>query len=617
MGLKVTVASRREESIQDAPAAVYVITGDEIRRSGHTTVQEALRMVPGFHVAQWKSSGWDVTSRGFTGGLSALNESFSNQMLVMIDGVSVYSPAMAGIWWPLLDIPIQDIDRIEVVRGPAGTLWGANAVNGVVNVITKNPEDTQGKRVSTQVSNWETSGDASYGGRMGDNGTYRLWTSYSRYDPLKTSEGKTFPEDWWIASLGWRGDWALADDRHLRIQTSMYTSEFGEELWNAGALDYYPWDNTPKNGGYILGSYEVGTSGDMTRWQAWYSADYQKQIEYTQNLQTVDLEYTRQKDLSDQHSLTWGIGGRWVFSDLTGEGGYIDFNPRSRTTVGLRAFFQDQIKIEGTRSSIIVGAQLEDHTFTDLELQPNLRWLFTATDKTTVWASISRAVRTPSLEEVDIVQRIDNQGPIGFEGNPNFKTEEVLSFELGARSQLTDGVYLDLATFYNDFGSLQSLEVDETGQYLTFGNKIKAKAYGLEAALDVDLTEDWRLRSAFSTFLMDFTAGPESWEAGYENWRDSMIPERRFNLRSYYDINDEWELDVMGYWTDENSTYFFENPSYTRVDVRLGWNPSKDLQIGFGVRNLTSDQHSEAGTDITWYGSEVERTLFATLSWSF
>lgn len=617
MDLKVTIASRREESIGSTPAAVYVITGDELRRSGHTSIQEALRMVPGFHVAQWKSSGWDVTARGFTGSLSNLNESFANQMLLMVDGVSLYSPVMAGIWWPLLDVPLEDVDRIEIVRGPGGALWGGNAVNGVVHVITKHSSETQGDSVSSHWSGWEWSADYVHGGRLEEDGTYRLWTSFSRYEPLESSTGETFPEDWRIASVGGRFDWDLGRRGRLRVLSTAYTSSFGEEPYDADIQDYAPFDDTPKNGGWLVGTWDFGSAEDSQRLQGWYSADHQKQSEFQQDVQSLDLEYSRTRRAGTRHTLTWGLGLRHVQSDLEGERGLIDFDPEFRRTYGARAFCQDQIDLPGLESRLILGAQLEDNSLIDLELQPNARWVWQPNHDNTLWASVARVVRTPSLEEVDLVQRFDSGGPPDFVGNPDFEPEEVLSHELGWRTRVGEHTSLDLTGFYNDYEHLQSVELDDDGSALTFGNEIVARAYGAELGIDVDVSSDWRIRAGYGYFEMDFRAHSGSFEELDADWRDAMIPEQRVNLRSYYDLSDEVELDLGLYWVDRSSTFFFENPAYWRVDARLGWRPTEDIRISVGVQNLTEDTHPEAGEDIDYFGGEVERRVFLSLSTRF
>jgi iron complex outermembrane receptor protein len=611
LDLEITVASRHKERLRDAPAAVYVLTGDEIRRSGHTTIQEALRMVPGFHVAEWKTFGWDVTSRGFTGSLSALNESFANQLLLMVDGVSYYSPVLAGIWWPLVDIPLADVDRVEIIRGPAGTLWGTNAVNGVVHVITKSSKDTQGNLLTGVVNEWEWSGDYRYGGRLGENGTFRTWASYSSYDPLPASTGRRFEENWWIGSIGGRADWEVGGNRYHLIGTA-YTSEFGEELWDASSMAYAPWDDTVKNGGYLAGSWESGVEGDMQRLQAWVQSDFQKQFDFRHEVRTIDVEYSRSKSLGTKNELNFGVGYRHVYTDLHGDDGYIDFDPEDRDLDAVRAFVQDTASFPSLASKLVLGVQVEQSTLADFQVQPNARWLWNPTPDQTVWAAISRAVRTPSREETDIVQRLDDTGPPFLRGTDDFKSEELLAYELGYRRPLGPHAFIDLATFFNDYDDLQSIEVDGAGIQF-YDNQVHAEAYGLEVALDVDVNPRWRIRSAYSLFQMDFEAEAGSAEVATVDTKDGLVPANRVNLRSYYDLAEDWELDTGIYWTDEHSASFFENPAYWRVDARFGWKPKDYLELSVGVQNAQRGEHPEAGEDIYWYGSLVERVYYVSL----
>jgi iron complex outermembrane receptor protein len=611
LDLEITVASRHKERLRDAPAAVYVLTGDEIRRSGHKSVQEALRMVPGFHVAQWKTFGWDVTSRGFTGSLSALHESFANQMLLMVDGVSYYSPVLAGIWWPLVDIPLADVDRVEIIRGPAGTLWGANAVNGVVHVITKSARDTRGSLLTGSVDEWEWSGDARHGGKLGENGAYRTWVSYSSYDPLLTSTGRRLEENWWIGSVGARADWDLGASRYRLIGTA-YTSEFGEELWDAVAVGYAPFDDTVKNGGFLAGSWESGGEGDLHRVQAWVQSDFQKQFDFRHDVWSLDVEYTRSLRLDEVHELFGGAGYRRVDSDLEGNDGYIDFAPQSRQLDTFRVFAQDQIRLASLDSKLVLGAQIEHSTLADFQFQPNARWLWNPTPEQTVWAAVSRAVRTPSLEEVDIVQNLDVTGPPFLRGTDDFRSEELIAYELGYRRPLGERAFVDVATFFNDFDNLQSVEVDGAGIEF-YDNQVEAEAWGAELALDVDVSARWRLRSTYAYFEMDFEADANSAEAATVDTKDGLIPKHRATLRCYYDLAEDWEFDTGIYWTDDHSSSFFDNPAYWRVDARLGWNPSERVRLSLGVQNACDPEHPEAGEDIFWYGSLVERLVYVSL----
>ena len=424
MEVEVSVASRHGEPLRDVPAAVYVLTGDEIRRAGHTSIQEALRMVPGFHVAQWKTSGWDVTARGefksaadgatklarpacertargFTGSLSPIGESFANQLLLIIDGVSVYSPAVAGIWWPLYDVPIDDIDRIEIIRGPAGTLWGTNAMNGVVNVITKHPKETTGTLVTTTIGSAEQRGAIREGGALGTNGMYRAYVSYADHAALPNSDGKKLPEDWRVASAGLRADWDLGSDGRTTFLTTMYASEFGDSLADSAILGLPPFDDTPRNGGYVLGSWEFGDPLDVQRFQGWYSADYQKQVNLEMDVQNADLEYTRHTQINELHTLTWGVGFRSAQTNLQSDKGFNDFSPEFRRSNGARFFAQDEVTLAALDSKLILGAQVEQADVGGTSLQPTVRWMWNASAQTSIWSGRDRARaqrRTPARE---------------------------------------------------------------------------------------------------------------------------------------------------------------------------------------------------------------------------
>ncbi len=378
MDVEVSVASRHGEPLRDVPAAVYVLTGDEIRRAGHTSIQEALRMVPGFHVAQWKTSGWDVTARGFTGSLSPIGESFANQLLLIIDGVSVYSPAVAGIWWPLYDVPIDDIDRIEIIRGPAGTLWGTNAMNGVVNVITKHPKETTGSLVTTTIGTAEQRAAVREGGTLGTNGRYRAFVSYADHAALPNSDGHKFAEDWSVASAGLRADWDLGVDGRTTFLTTMYGSEFGDSLQDSVILGLPTFDDTPRNGGYVLGSWEFGDPEDVQRFQGWYSADYQKQVNLEMDVQNADLEYTRHTQISELHTLTWGVGYRSAQTNLQSDKGFNDFSPEFRRSNSARLFAQDEVTIAPLDSKLILGTQIEQADVGGASVQPTLRWMWNA-----------------------------------------------------------------------------------------------------------------------------------------------------------------------------------------------------------------------------------------------
>lgn len=601
MEVQVSVASRHGERLMDVPAAVYVLTGDELRRQGVQTIQDALRMVPGFHVAQWRTQGWDVASRGFTGGLSEQNQSFMNQLLLMVDGVSLYSPAMAGIWWPLLDIPIQDIERIEIIRGPAGTLWGTNAMNGVVNVITKHARDTQGSRVDVLGGTTIVSGDASSGGRLDENGWFRTWVSSTRHDGLRRDRDA----DWHITSVGWRSDWDLGDERRARVIGTLYGAEFGPT---------YSWEgDQPKAGGFLSGMLELGEGRDQERFQAWYWLDHQNlpdsdTARFRQDLQTLDLEWTRRRPLGELSSVSYGLGGRVVQADMGSEEGYIDFDPEYQQIWSARAFVQGEFELESLRSKLLLGLQAEDSDVHEPAIQPNVRFLWRASDRTNVWASVARAVRTSSIEERDIVQHFTPGDVPFFVGKRDFESEELLAYEVGLRTRVHEKVTADLTAFFNDYDDLQTFE-DLDGVTLTYGNEGTATAIGFEAGIDADVTERLRLRTSYTYFEMEFEASESSLLHDTIDARDDLIPVNHASVRAFYDLGERWELDGAVYYVD--SLPAFDVGSYVRADVRLGWNPRPGLRFSAGVQNLNDPEHPEA--DVI----EIERVFWLGFSATF
>ncbi len=601
MQIEVSIASRYGERLRDVPAAVYVLTGDELRRQGVTSVQEALRMVPGFHVAQWRTQGWDVASRGFTGGLSALNQSFTNQLLLMVDGVSLYSPVMAGIWWPLLDIPISDIDRIEIIRGPAGTLWGTNALNGVVHVITKRANETQGAQLDLTGSTSGGSGDLRYGGKLGDTSWFRTWASSTYMGGLRGDRDG----DWRLDSVGWRSDWDVDATSHVRLLGTAYAGVFGPT--------YVEEADQNKAGGFLSAEYTTGSDADLQRVQMSIWLDHQTIPDtftntFKQDVQQLDLEWTRRQRLGESASLSYGLGGRVVQADLGSDNGFIDFDPGFQRIWTARAFGQAEFDIDSLDSKLVLGLQLEESSIEDVQLQPNARWLWHLGEDTSVWASVARAVRTPSIEERDIVQRFDPGDDPFFEGSRSFEPETLIAYEVGLRTRIASKVSMDLTAFYNDYDNLQTLE-DLDGFALTFGNKGRAIARGAEAAVDIDVSEDLRLRASYTYFEMDFEADPNSLEEPFIDDRDNYVPVHHAGLRAYYDLGKDWELDGAIYYVDRLP--FFDVDAYIRVDARVGWRPCASTELSFGVTNANDPEHPEAGP------IEIERVFYVGLRTTF
>jgi iron complex outermembrane receptor protein len=594
MELEVTIASRSEETLSRVPAAVYVLTGDEIRRAGHTSVQEAMRMVPGFYVSHWTTAAWDVTARGFSPGLSLTSSAFLNQLLVMIDGVVVYTPLFAGTWWHLLDIDVNDIERIEIMRGPGGSLWGTNATHGVVHIITKNARDTLGLRVSGRAGNDDDHAGAAYGGPLGENGAYRVWSKAAWYETLHNSQ-LDFDNDWESVSAGFRADWRVGG-KDVTVWSRFY--DFDNHAFGFDSTGVIPVIDR-KHGVQVYAG--MVDPEDGSRLQAFFSNDWQDQPTFVDiDINTFDLEYQREFALGSANRLTAGLGWRHIRSELFGDDPFFeDFEPHGLTQDIYRGFLVDRIGFEDIDSELTLGLALEHNDFTDWETQPTARFLWNARPDLIFWTAVSRAVRTPSLEERTL-------GPDSFfVGSDDFTSEELIAYEAGGRALLSPRASVDLALYYNDYDDLHYEEPLPSGQFL-LTNGAEGYSYGAELALDVKPTQRWTLRSAY-------TYGHGHYELTADgSWLDNedYYPEHLFNLRSYYDLGSAWQLDTAVYMVEKMGPAY-DIAEYWRVDVRLGWRPSAALELYTGVQSINDELHSEYSEF-----DQVRQSAFIGLNWT-
>jgi iron complex outermembrane receptor protein len=614
MNLEITVGSRSEQRILDTPAAVYVITGDEIRRAGHTTIQEALRMVPGFLVGHWQSTTWDAVPRGFT-------SAFNNNLLVMIDGVNVYdwfSPE--GVVWHLQDIDVEDIERIEVVRGPSSALWGQNAVNGVVNVVTKRATETQGWKLTSVLGTTESRGGARYGGDM-DGGHFRIWSLVTDHEPLlDRSTGDPIKyEDWTVGKIGYRGDWEHENGNVLSLVAEAWAARIGEGYgvsYPVAPYSAFVTDDTPENGGRVNLIWDSpGVDGEGQRAVAAYTRSNLKEVDFSQDINIVDLDWQRRDRVSEDQMLTWGLGYRWVGADLDGQMAY-DFQPEQSSSWSVRAFAHDEIAVEAIDTRFVLGAQIEQNSFTGTEIQPTARAIWSPNDQYAVWGAISRAVRTPSLYETYNYSRNWFSPPTDLDlslGNQSLDSEELVAYELGWRYHASERFSFDITGFYNDLDSLVTSEFlppfmqgSVLVQPISYDNFGSAEAWGFEVGLDARPFECWRLRAAYSSYRQINEVDSAS-NSGFTG-QDQFFPHNIANLRSYVDLGGHWELDTGLYYVDEISA--LATPSYLRADLHVGYNPTPNWRFAIGGQNLCDPTHPEDGGDL------VERNLYFALTWS-
>lgn len=579
MDMEVTIATRTATPMSSVPAAVYVLTGDEIRRAGHSSVQEALRMVPGMHVSRWTTGDWDVTSRGFGTGVAFTNSAYLNQMLVMIDGVVVYSPLFAGMFWSLQDVIMEDIDRIEIVRGPGGILWGSNAVHGVVNIITKNAGETEGLQLAARSGTSDRHGSWRYGGKFGEDSSYRVWVKGAKYDTLDNPFGG-FDYDYSLASAGGRMDWKGGGNTFsfwVRAYKGKF-NELGYDLTTFAPIQV----QDKRDGAQVYASMTDDESGG--RWQVWYTKDEQDLPTLGDiNIDVYDIEYQHPIQLWENNQVNVGAGYRRTMSRLYGDDPFwYDFEPSKVNQDVFRVFGVDTIALDSIQSTVTIGLAAEYNEFTDFEVQPTLRYTWAPEDGFMVWGAVSRAVRTPSLEERTLT---DNSF---YAGNSQFRSETLWAYELGTRWMPADWISTDLALFFNDYDDLNYADFsDPTVPAYRLTNGAEGMSYGAELAVDLQLNEDWKVRTAYTFEKGDFTA-----DDGTQLETGNYSPTHSYNIRSYFNLTDEWEFDT-GIYSVSGLAAGLERANYTRFDARIGWNPGDDYKVYIGVQDAFTASRSE------------------------
>ena len=601
MDIEVTVASKKATKLGDIPAAVYVVTGDEIRRVGATSIPEALRLIPGFYVSHWTTSAYDVTARGFGNGTALSSQAFQNQLLVMIDGVSVYSPLFPGTWWALQDLDLKDVDRIEVIRGPGGIVWGSNSLNGIVNVITKKATDTEGVRISTSHANDERHSSISATILLGENASVRTWVKNTKWD-TNHNPVLGFDQSYSITTAGARADWISDSGLEYNLWFRAYNAALNQNGFDLTFFVDIP-VHTDKEGGQI--SLSITDPENDSRVVMWYSKDVQDfPTTFELDIETYDIEYQKERDLSENQHLTFGIGYRQIQSDVFGDDiFFFDLDPVRFEQGNFRAFVLDTIDFPDSHMQLTIGVQVEKNEFTNFEVQPSIRGTWKPTEQSTIWAAISRAVRTPSLEE-----RFLTPNSL-FIGDPNYRAEELTAYEMGARVEIAERVAVDLATYYNDYHNLNYQEdVGIFGQRQN-SNRGGGYAYGAELGLDVRINDRWSMRSAYTyineRLVADLPGG------GTTRINSSEYhPESNFNLRSYYTINSQWELDMAVYAVGGFGEVY-DGAAYTRGDVRLGYRPSDQFEFSVGIQNWNNSLHSEFSQF-----SQIRRSVFFSMDWT-
>ncbi len=631
--VKVVSAAKVEQALEDTAAAVFVITADDIRRSGVTNVMEALRLAPGVEVARIDSSRWAITIRGFNG-------RFANKLLVLIDGRTIYNAQFSGVYWELQELFLPDIERIEVVRGPGGSLWGANAVNGVINIITKNAKDTQGGLLTLTAGDEERAiAGVRYGGKLGDSAQYRVFGQFAKRDGLVTPDGRDADDDWRIGRGGFRLDWTPSANNTIVVQGDVYDGNLDQNYLFPSLFPPYaerrlsPVDTS---GGSLQARWEHQYSAtSRMSLQAYYQYEDRNDLLYIVEAESFDLDFQHNFALTDHQEIVWGLGYRRNQDDFT-DTDFSAVRPNQETTQLFSAFVQDQADLIPDRLRLTAGVKVEHNDFTGWEWQPSVRMLWTPHQDHRLWAAVSRAVQTPARGFVDARADLAVFPPSPFTGNlpilvsiiggDSLQSEELIAYEIGYRAQVAERLSLDATVFYNDYDQVIGANLGTPfperrifPPHLVLPVELQniGSGYntGFELAANWRPMQDWRLWLAYSHLYSDIENrdGEPIYNHGNQN---------RISLFSSWKLRDDLELDVWWRYVDNDSintisTGRTEVDSYSTVDLRLGWQPRKDLELSLVAANLFGGNHLEFVQETLAVPVEVEPSLYGTLQWKF
>ncbi len=626
--IEVTTVSKDPQQVLKTPAAVFVITQGDIERSGATSIPDALRLAPGVEVARIDADHWSVAIRGFAG-------QFSKNLLVLIDGRSVYTPLFSGVYWDVQNVMLEDVERIEVIRGPGGTIWGANAVNGVINIITKSAKDTHGASSTLGGGNVDQgTGDARYGGVTKNGFNYRAYGMGGIRGPEFHPDGDNF-DHWRMGQIGFRTDWERGRENQFTVQGDLYRGESGESLQLAS---FYPIaeeqveDKSYVSGGNLLARWQhtMGEGSDI-QVQAYFDRTNRQDLELGETRDTFDVDFVEHARIRKSQELTWGLGARVSPGNFiqTSEG--VNFLPARQTDSIYSAFAQYELPIVSNKLTMTAGTKFEHNNFSGFDYQPSVRLLWSPTDHQSFWAAATRAVRTPSRVDQDvqflIVVQATPPPPVFFEiaGDPTLKAEKLFAYEAGYRSKVNRSVYVDFTAFYNVYNDLQGygpLSLAESFNppplnlliVLPYANAIEGRTVGTEIAPSWDIAHWWRVRGSYSFLHMDLKDKPGFTDVGslLSSYMGSS-PSHVASFQSFFNLPKHIEFDQTYRYASELPEYSV-HPNST-ADLRLGWHAGEGLDFSLVGQNLLRPSHPEFGGDPGPLVG-IKRSVYLKLTWT-
>lgn len=609
--IEVVTPSKQPKEVVQIPAAIYVITGEDIRRSGATSIPEALRMAPGVEVAQIDANKWSIGIRGFGSRLS-------RSVLVLIDGRTVYTTLLAGTYWEVQDVMLEDIDRIEIIRGPGGTIWGPNAVNGVINILTKHTKDTHGFLASAG-SGTEEQGFASfrYGGGNNKGFDYRVYGKGFTRGPESHPDNRNF-DDWRGAQTGFRIDWEKDPHSTFALQGDLYNEEAGERVQAVSYTQPYSRivdGNATLSGGNLMGRWSRTLhEGNEFQLQVYYDRTNRFEPNFTDIRDTFDADFLHHFRVGTRNEISWGLGARLSMGSNPPVVSGLTFDPQKRTDQLFTAFLQDEFTLVENRLSLVLGTKLLKTNFTGPQLEPSARIVWLPTRNQTVWTAFTHAVRTPSDGE----RNFNLSGFIGlapdgtpffarFNANHNFAPEQLNGYELGYRHLLGRSFYLGASSFYNHYHDLFDeeltgpafLEDNPAPTHLLlpaqFRNGLRGTTKGIEIAPEWRPASFWRLRGSYSYLHMNIDKAPHSGDVGTGPGIVGSSPQHQVAIQSGFDLSKVLTLDVNYRYVSALPGQ--QVPSYSTGDVNCSWRLNRLVELAIVGQNLFQPSHPESGGD--------------------
>jgi iron complex outermembrane receptor protein len=630
MDMTVTSVSKKQQKLSRTAAAVFVITQEDIRRSGATNIPDLLRMVPGVDVAQISANTWAITARG-------LNGQFSNELLVLLDGRNVYTPTFGGVFWETFDLPLENIERIEVIRGPGGSVWGANAVNGVVSIITKKAGETEGAMVKGGGGNTHGFGTVEYGGHARLHTDYRIYSKYFNDQQWPSLSGQAGGDGWHLLRGGFRADSRLSEKDSLAVSGDVYAGREGNpttvlpSVTSPGQVDKQIFINL--SGRFLQSTWDHHISDRVdTRLLVSYDT-YNRRDLLGDKRKTFNADFQSHLVLGKKHDLVWGIVYRYSAEQSEGSLS-VSLNPADQHLNIFDGFVQDEISLIRERLYVTVGTKLENNTYSGFGTMPSVRSVYEISKQSTLWGAVSRARRTPADTDVSIRQNVSGvtqpdgtPALIALLGNPHFKDEGLTAYEVGYRAALESALTLDVAGYYNAYDHQQTVEpaapffeATPSPPHLVlphrFENLMSGEEYGIEISANWKVNDRWTINPGYDfarihlhgdAFSQDTEDGPNV---------EGSDPHMHAQIRSHVDLSPAWGWDTSAYFTDR--LIFHGVPAYTRVDTGLSWHWMENVSVSVFGQNLVKDHHLEFIDDNGATRSTlVKRSAYAQITWRF